>query len=112
LRLEPLEARLFLAVSVDLPPAGAAIDSQNGGFDGNAIPSEIWNEDQKLAATDGAVADHFGHAVAIDAETLVVGTPHADRNGIDSGAAYVFEKAGSSWTQTAVLLADDASAGD
>ena len=44
----------------------------------------------KLAASDGAPGDQFGHAVAADGDTIVVGAPGDDDHGSGSGAAYVF----------------------
>jgi len=37
-----------------------------------------------------AYNDYFGHAVAAEGTTVVVGTPYEDSNGPDRGAAYVF----------------------
>ena len=60
------------------------------------------------------VSDYFGWSVAIDGDTLVVGAPFEDSSttginaGADelssgSGAAYVFTRSGSTWSQEAVL---------
>lgn len=43
----------------------------------------------KLAASDGADADNFGYAVAIDGNYVLIGAPGA--GGTDRGAAYVFD---------------------
>ncbi|HYT59117.1 MAG TPA: Ig-like domain-containing protein [Haliangiales bacterium] len=51
---------------------------------------------------------HFGSAVAMDGDTIVVGAPLDSEAGFDAGAAYVFVRAGSSWSQQARLLAADA----
>ncbi len=45
-----------------------------------------------LSASDGATNDRFGHSVAIDDDTVVVGA-----NGDGAGSAYVFIKAGDDW---------------
>ena len=50
----------------------------------------------------------FGASVAISGNTLVVGAP-LDIS--EQGAAYVFERSGSAWTQVAELTAADGSAG-
>jgi hypothetical protein len=61
-----------------------------------------------LVAGDAEAADGFGVAVAIDDRTVVVGAPSSSSGGLDTGAAYVFEKAGDgAWTQTAKLLPSD-----
>jgi len=49
------------------------------------MPSELLDSDDARTEAEG-----FGHAVAIDGRTVVVGAPKDDENGIDSGAAYVF----------------------
>ncbi|MFO0838944.1 MAG: FG-GAP repeat protein [Phycisphaerae bacterium] len=51
-----------------------------------------WSEIAQLVAPDGAPYDHFGAAVALSADTAVVGAPDHDLNAIDieAGAAYAF----------------------
>ncbi len=70
----------------------------------------------KLTAADGAVHDLFGTSVAVSGNTVVVGAPYNSYNGsAGTGAAYVFVKSGSGWTnmtQTAELLASDGVAGN
>jgi hypothetical protein len=44
-----------------------------------------------LRAPDGANGDHFGHALAMDGDLLVIGTPDRDENGVsNSGAIYIY----------------------
>ncbi|MFQ5805654.1 MAG: hypothetical protein ACE5I3_04305 [Phycisphaerae bacterium] len=72
-------------------------------------------ETAKLTASDPAANDHFGAAVAISGETLVIGMPNDDDAGAESGSAYVFEKPEAGWvsmTETAKLTASDAAAND
>jgi len=65
----------------------------------------------ELAASDGAISDDFGCSVAAsdDGGTLVVG---ADGKASSQGAAYVFVKTGSSWSQVQKLVASDGAAED
>ena len=63
-----------------------------------------------LHASDGAAGDHFGNAVSISGDTIVVGAYYDDDNGIVSGSAYVFLKSGSDWVQAAKLLPSDGAA--
>src|SRR5437870_1157938 len=51
---------------------------------------------------------HFGTAVAIDGDTAVVGVPQDPEAGFDAGAAYVYLRTGSTWSQQAKLMAADA----
>lgn len=67
-----------------------------------------WSQTQKLSASDAAVEDTFGHAIALSGDSLIVGAPQPELLfGGGAGAAYVFALAGGSWTQQAKLLADD-----
>lgn len=62
---------------------------------------------QRLIASGGSADDHFGQDVAMSGSTLVVGDPGATVGGrADRGAAYVFTKSGTSWSQVAELTGD------
>ncbi|HTA22162.1 MAG TPA: hypothetical protein VK763_01415 [Terriglobales bacterium] len=69
-----------------------------------------------LTASNGAIGDVFGLSVAIDGNTVVVGAPSTTVNGNQfQGAAYVFVKPASGWTnmtQTAELTASDGQSND
>ena len=69
----------------------------------------------KLISSDIGYGDHFGYAVSISGEVIVVGVPYDDDGGNGSGSAYVFEMPSLGWgdmTETAKLLASDDDAGD
>ncbi len=51
-----------------------------------------WTEIKMLTAGDGEQDDHFGGAVAISGDVIVIGAPADDDNGNRSGSAYVFER--------------------
>jgi hypothetical protein len=71
-----------------------------------------WIQRAKLVASDGAQSDYFGIEVCLNADTAVVGAFLDDDNGTDSGSAYLFVRAGTTWVQQAKLLASDGAAGD
>ena len=71
-----------------------------------------WTETQKLLALDGVAGDNFGNWVTFNGDTALIGAPNDDDNGADSGAAYVFTRTGTTWTQQQKLLASDGQAGD
>jgi hypothetical protein len=71
-----------------------------------------WVQEAILTASDGAPVDLFGYSVAISGDTIVVGSYGNDAGGSNSGAAYVFTRSGSAWTQQAKLVAGDAGAND
>ena len=60
----------------------------------------VWTPVGTLVASDGMDGDDFGFSVAIAGETVVVGAPGADSGGTNAGAAYVYSRNGSSWTET------------
>jgi hypothetical protein len=64
----------------------------------------------KLSPFDANAGDKFGVSVAIDGNFAVIGAYQNDSNGIDAGAAYVYEHIGSNWLQRQKLTASDASA--
>ena len=73
----------------------------------------VWRREMKLVASDPALDDAFGSAVAIDGETAVVGAPGADEVADGAGAVYVFLRdPDSSWAETIKLTAPDGMAGD
>jgi hypothetical protein len=61
----------------------------------------IWSQQAELTASDGVVGVEFGHSVAIYGSTALVGAPVNPSRG--PGTAYVFVRAGPSWTQQAEL---------
>jgi hypothetical protein len=71
-----------------------------------------WSLQQKLTPSDGGHVDQFGSAVALSADgnILVVGSMRADvvSAADDRGAAYVFMRSGSTWSQWQKLSAPDA----
>jgi len=75
----------------------------------------VWSEQKKLIATGGAVNDYFGRAVALssDGDTAIAGAYSADVGGnTNQGAAYVFTRSGTAWTQQEKLTAADGAASD
>jgi hypothetical protein len=77
------------------------------------LTSGIWIFDAELQASDRAVDDSFGCAVAISGNTILVGALTCDIGAAaDQGAFYVFESNGSAWTETAKVVAGDGLAGD
>jgi hypothetical protein len=74
-----------------------------------------WTQQQKLLASDGASSDNFGYSVALsgDGNTALIGAYLEDTSPYtDNGAAYVFTRSGSTWTQQQKLLASDLASGD
>lgn len=114
---DPTADSLFgQAVAID---GDTAIIGANGvnGFRGAAYiftrSNGVWTQQAKLTASDSATNDYLGFSVAISGDTAAVGAFLNDPNGHqDQGAAYVFQRNGTSWTQQAKLTASDGAAGD
>lgn len=68
-----------------------------------------WAQSAKLTGSDTVAGDWFGCSVSLDGNRAVVGA-YGKTN--DQGAAYVYEKNGTNWAQTAKLTASDGAAYD
>ena len=80
-----------------------------------ARESGVWGEKAKLTASDAAARDNFGVSVAVDGDTVVVGSWQDDDNGRNSGSAYVFTKPALGWAgtfETLKLTTPDGAAND
>jgi hypothetical protein len=64
-----------------------------------------WNLEAYLKASPIVAGDNFGGAVALQGDVLVVGAIGHDGTVTNSGAAFVFRRSGTTWTQEAVLKA-------
>jgi hypothetical protein len=129
-----------IAVSGDTLVVGAPYEASNAtGVDGdqsdNSAPGSgavyvftrsgsVWSQQAYLKASNTESNDHFGAAIALSGDTLVVAAPEEDSNasGVGgnqadnsapgSGAVYVFARSGSVWSQQAYLKASNSQAGD
>jgi hypothetical protein len=83
-----------------------------------------WTQQAYLKASNTGAGDYFGFSVSISGDTIVVGARWEDSNATgvngdqnnngatNSGAAYVFVRNGTSWTQQAYLKASNTQAND
>jgi hypothetical protein len=91
-----------------------------GGFDGFLYTNSAfvfvrsgttWSLEAELIPNDSA--RDFAHSVALSGDTAIIGAPGTGRpEGNRFGAAYVFSRSGTTWTQTAKLTASDGMQGD
>jgi hypothetical protein len=106
------------AVSIfgDYAIIGTPYDDDNGTNSGSAYifhrDSTTWSESAKLTASDGRANDYFGFDVSIHNDIAIVGAYANDANTTDSGAAYIFQRNGATWTQIQKLTHNDPSASD
>jgi len=118
----------FFGISVAISGDTAVIGAQGDGGTGAAYVfvrnGSTWSEQARLTASNAEHADLFGGSVAISDETVVVGARREassatsvngdqfDNNGVEAGAAYVFVRTGTTWSQQAYLKASSTSAND
>jgi len=74
----------------------------------------IWNEVQKIVASDREVADLFGCSIAISGDYAIVGAYHEEHDDvglntlISAGSAYLFERNGAGiWNEVQKIVASD-----
>lgn len=77
------------------------------------VTSGVWSQQAEVSGLDTVTGDHFGTSVSIAGgqygATAIVGAPQ--RN-LSAGAAYVFARQGTIWTQQAELTGSDTVAAD
>ena len=83
--------------------------NQNNNFTGAAYVFEkdgndIWNEVQKLTASNGVDGDRFGQDIDIDGNRIIIGAHFKDIGSPgNDGAAYIFEKESGVWNERAFI---------
>ena len=124
---------IAVAVSGDTMVVGAPGEDSNAtGVNGAPLSGAVyvfvrngpnWIQQAYLKASNTGAGDEFGSAVAVSGDTLVVGAHGEDSNAAgvngnqnddsatDSGAAYVFVRSGTNWSQQAYLKASNPGGG-
>ena len=98
--------------------AGAPLEDTGGSNAGAAYiftrSGSTWTEQAKIQSSDVEVDDEFGASVSISADgnTVIVGADQEDTGATDAGAAYIFTRSGSTWSQQAKIQASDLEASD
>ena len=73
-----------------------------------AVPAiSGWAQAYKALMSDGESNDMAGHSVAILDSIAIVGAPADDTDANDAGAAYVFKRTSTGWTEWTKLVAGD-----
>jgi hypothetical protein len=91
---------------------GAGSEGYSEGSGGGAayiytISGSTWTYQAKLTASDNAVGDFFGESVALSADgnTALIGANAEDTApNTNNGAAYIFTRSGTTWTQQQKIL--------
>ncbi|MGH2829465.1 MAG: thrombospondin type 3 repeat-containing protein [Actinomycetota bacterium] len=102
------------AVAVGAPEDDFAFFGNTGSAYVFRRTGGVWTFEEKITApvTGTSPGDEFGSSVAIDASTVVVGSPRKNVGPSDTGAAFVYTRPASSWTLQQQLTATDAAADD
>ena len=116
------------AVYEDSSTVGVNSTSNDSATDSGAAyvfvrSGTTWTQQAYLKASNTGVADGFGYSVSVSGDTVVAGAAWEDssaagvnstpnENASDSGAAYVFVRSGTTWTEQAYLKASNTGAGD
>jgi hypothetical protein len=100
-----------VAVSGSTAVLGAIFGNSHAGAGYVFVRSAAgtWSPQAELTAADSNVSDELGFSVVISGSTVVAGAPGRRSN---RGAAYVFTRSGTAWSQQAELTAGSAAAGD
>ena len=102
-----------VAIDGDTMIVGAYADDPQGTSSGSAAVFRriggVWTEESPIISDDGQLAESFGFDVDLDGNTALVGAPSADAygDGTYGGSAYVFRRAGTTWTQESELRPSD-----
>ncbi len=106
-----------VAIDGDTIIVGSTQSDSPGAVNGGAAyifvrNGTTWSHQQRLIASDVAAFQSFGISVAISGDTALIGNSDDNHAGNDSGAAYVFQRTGTNWSQLQKLVAPDAQAQD
>jgi hypothetical protein len=113
-------------VNMDAPDNYTVTYSATDAYGNNGTASRMvtvlfgWNQQQKIQASDKQWGDEFGWSVAIsdDGNTAIVGARREDTNvggavgATNTGAAYIFTRSGTSWTQQQKIQPSDLQVSD
>jgi len=71
-----------------------------------------WTLEATLTATIKTSFDYFGSGISLYEDTLLIGSQGDNDNGTDSGAAYIFNRSGTTWSLTQKITASDGDSND
>lgn len=105
----------FFGYSVDMHKdrfiVGSTLDDDAATDAGTAFiyhfDGTTWNFEQKISPSDGGSSHSFGFSTCINDSILIVGAFGANNSVPSSGAAYIFRRSGTVWTEEEILFQDD-----
>ena len=119
-RLLPEENTPFIQFGTSIAVNGdvAVIGTPNADVGGTAaggvyVFNRVGDDWERMGRVDPPTAQlnmNFGSAVAVEAGTLIVGTPREDGAGTDSGAVYVYSADATTWSLVQRIVPPDEAA--
>ena len=95
---------------------GAPGDDDKGSSSGSSyiyyFDGTGWVLEQKINADDGAAADYFGQSVSISGDSVIIGASGDDDKGVSSGAVYIYNFDGTSWSLAQKMVSIDGESSD
>lgn len=110
--------KLHVIGNMDITGNGYLHPSVYGSFiatnTSNNIKEPITTQFNKFQASDTAINEFYGHGLAISADgyTIVIGAVNAIINGVQSGAAYIYQWINYQWKETKLYRYDATMASD
>jgi len=107
-----------MVMSGDTLLVGACLVRVGDNFDQGAVyvfrrNGIGWGLEATLTPNDGTGSELFGISIALSGDTAVIGAVFGNHGALsDLGTAYVFTRQGTTWTQSAKLVAPDARPSD
>jgi len=109
-----------ISISGDYAVIGASGDVEKGARAGAAYVFKrstsdgTWALQRKVTAYDASSEDNFGYSVSISGNYILIGSPHDDEAGADSGSAYLYERspATDSWSFHTKITPTNGASGD
>jgi len=72
----------------------------------------VWSQSQKISAPGGSNVNDFGVARDLQDGALILGSPRQNQMGTASGAVYIYEEIGGTFTHQQTLVSSDLAAND
>lgn len=118
--LQPSEGGDFgshISISGNVAVVGAEVGLNSSGVQTGVAyvftrSGNIWTETTRLESPSSFFGALFGISVSVSGETIVVGAANELVGGVEQGAVHVFQDSGGTWSEVALLSADDGESGN
>jgi hypothetical protein len=100
-----------VAIDADTAVVSAPLNDDAGNASGRVYvftrAGTVWTESQWIDPAGLSANDQFGGSVSVHLDTLLAGAALDDERGSNAGAAYVFTRSGTVWSEQQKLVASD-----